>query len=83
VAKVKLTAEAAEQVEFLPLPIRRRLLDIYGRLAKWPDVSGTKPLKGSLAGNYRIRTGDYRVIFAVKKDEVIIWKIGLRGDIYD
>jgi mRNA interferase RelE/StbE len=83
VATVKLTTEASQQVNTLPQPIRRRLLEIYERLARWPDVSGAKPLRGNLAGNYRIRTGDYRIVFAVKGGEVIIWKIGNRGGIYD
>ena len=82
-AAVKLTPEAGEQVDALPQPVRRRPLDIYGRLAKWPAVSGAKPLRGNLSGNYRIRTGDYRIIFRVEGDEVIIWKIGNRGGIYD
>jgi mRNA-degrading endonuclease RelE of RelBE toxin-antitoxin system len=83
VATVKLTTEASQQVNTLPQPIRRRLLEIYERLARWPDVSGAKPLRGNLAGNYRIRTGDYRIVFTVKGNEVIIWKIGNRGGIYD
>jgi mRNA-degrading endonuclease RelE of RelBE toxin-antitoxin system len=83
VAKVKLTPEAGEQVKSLPPPIRLRLLEIYDRLAKWPSVSGAKSLRGRLANNYRIRTGDYRIIFRVERDEVIIWKIGNRRDIYD
>jgi mRNA interferase RelE/StbE len=83
VATVKLTKEAGEQINDLPQPIRRRLLEIYSRLAKWPNVSGAKPLRGNLTGHYRIRTGDYRVIFTVKSDEVIIWKVGYRGGIYD
>jgi len=83
VATVKLTKDAGEQVNALPQPIRRRLLDIYTRLARWPNTSGAKPLRGNLAGNYRIRTGDYRIIFTVRGDEVIIWKIGYRGGIYD
>jgi hypothetical protein len=40
VAIVKLTLEAGQQVNALPQPIRRRLLEIYERLAKWPNVSG-------------------------------------------
>jgi mRNA-degrading endonuclease RelE of RelBE toxin-antitoxin system len=83
VARVRLTPEAAEQVNSLPQPIRRRLLDIYERLAKWPGVSGAKPLRGDLVENYRVRTGDYRIVFTVKGDDVIIWKIGNRGGIYD
>jgi mRNA interferase RelE/StbE len=83
VATVKLTNEVGDQINALPQPIRRRLLEIYDRLAKWPNVSGAKPLRGNLVGNYRIRTGDYRIIFTIKGDDVIIWKIGYRGDIYD
>jgi len=46
-------------------------------------VSGAKALRGNLAGNFRIRTGDYRVVFRVRGETVIVWKIGYRGDIYD
>jgi mRNA-degrading endonuclease RelE of RelBE toxin-antitoxin system len=46
-------------------------------------VSGAKPLRGDLAGNFRIRTGDYRVIFKVRHEAVFVWKIGYRGTIYD
>jgi len=67
----------------LPLVIQRRVEEVVVRLAKWPQVSGAKPLRGDLKGNYRIRTGDYRVIFSVVGQEVRIWKIGYRGDIYD
>jgi len=40
-------------------------------------------LRDNLAGNYRIRTGAYRVIFRVKVDIVTVWRIGYRGGIYD
>jgi mRNA-degrading endonuclease RelE of RelBE toxin-antitoxin system len=48
-------------------------------------VSGAKPLRGDLHGSYRIRTGDYRVVFTVSADgqTVVIWKIGYRGSIYE
>jgi len=46
-------------------------------------VSGVKALTGKLAGNFRIRTGDYRVVFRVDGATVIVWKIGYRGDVYD
>jgi mRNA interferase RelE/StbE len=82
-ASVILTQEAKKQVDALPLPIRRRLLDVYARLALWPAVSGAKPLRHGLSGSYRIRTGDYRIIFRIDKDRVIIWRIGYRGGIYD
>lgn len=63
--------------------VQARVAAIVERLEKWPDVSGAKPLRGGLAGSYRVRTGDYRVAFSVHDDVVRIWKIGYRGDVCD
>jgi mRNA-degrading endonuclease RelE of RelBE toxin-antitoxin system len=79
---VGLTPEAAEQFSQLPRSIQPRIDNIILRLAKWPQVSGAKPLVGTLVGNFRIRTGDYRVVFRVSGDKVIVWKIGDRKDVY-
>jgi mRNA-degrading endonuclease RelE of RelBE toxin-antitoxin system len=66
----------------LPRGIQPRVDKIILRLSKWPQVSGAKPLVGNLAGNFRIRTGDYRIVFRVVGDKVIVWKIGDRKDVY-
>jgi mRNA-degrading endonuclease RelE of RelBE toxin-antitoxin system len=67
------------------VPIQIRIRAIFVRLVEWPEVSGAKPLRGDLVGNFRIRTGDYRVIVRYDKptDTVIVWKIGYRGGLYD
>ena len=62
-AAVALTPEAREQFDALPLVIKGRVLAILERLVDWPNVSGAKPLRSNLAGQYRVRTGDYRVQF--------------------
>jgi len=56
---------------------------IIERLAKWPRVSGAKPLRGDLKGRYRIRMGDHRVQFIVETDLITIEKIGKRDKFYD
>ena len=60
-----------------------RVLGILARLQKWPDVSGAKPLRGDLAGRYRVRTGDYRVQFQATRELVIVEKIGHRDGFYE
>ncbi|HVX83847.1 MAG TPA: type II toxin-antitoxin system RelE/ParE family toxin [Phycisphaerae bacterium] len=80
---VTITAEARDQLEATPLPIQQRIAEVFQRLERWPAVSGAKPLKGNLKGNFRIRTGDYRVVFRVTGETVNVWKIGYRGDVYD
>ena len=60
------------------------MLAIVHRLESWPDVSGAKPLRGDLAGHYRVRTGDYRVQFHLSgRDTLIIEKVGHRDGFYD
>lgn len=39
-------------------------------------------LKSSEYGNWRFRIGDYRVIFDLEDDKIIILKIGHRKNIY-
>lgn len=82
---VTITAAAKLELETVPLVIRNRIVDVFERLGKWPAVSGAKPLRGNLHGSYRIRTGDYRIVFTVSQagEKVTVWKIGNRGTIYD
>jgi mRNA interferase RelE/StbE len=82
-AAVTLTPDATDAFARLPVTIKARVAAIFVRLEKWPGVSGAKPLRGELAGHYRIRTGDYRVQFRVEGDEVIVERIGHRDGFYD
>jgi mRNA interferase RelE/StbE len=82
-ATVKLTPEAAEQLDRLPRTIRDRILRLLERLEKWPAVSGAKLLSGNLAGWYRLRTGDYRLRFFIREQIVIVDQIGHRKEFYE
>ena len=82
-AKVTLTREAAEGLEDLPIVIHSRVLSLLERLAKWPAVSGAKPLTGPLAGRYRLRTGDYRLQFRLERQTIVVEKIGHRDKFYE
>ena len=80
-----MTPAARVELDSVPLVIRNRINAVFQRLEKWPQVSGAKALRGNLRGNYRIRTGDYRIVFTVSADaqQVTVWKIGNRGTVYD
>lgn len=82
-ATVRITDEATEELNALPVVIHARVDKVLVRLVKWPEISGAKALTANLKGNWRIRTGDYRVVFAVADDVVTVWKIGYRGTVYD
>ncbi|HEX4124427.1 MAG TPA: type II toxin-antitoxin system RelE/ParE family toxin [Tepidisphaeraceae bacterium] len=81
--EVELTAEAVAQLAKLPSPIVGRMDAVVERLKDWPNVSGAKPLKQSLKGNFRIRTGDYRIVFRLEGGRIIVWRIADRRDAYE
>ncbi|HET6883608.1 MAG TPA: hypothetical protein VFI31_25875 [Pirellulales bacterium] len=86
-AIVTLTPEAEEQFDALPGAIQPRAARLLARLVNWPNVSGAKALSGHLAGQYRMRTGDYRVQFQPMRQGndwyVEVNKIGHRDGFYD
>ena len=55
---------------------------IENRLTTNPDLYG-KPLRRSLKGFYKLRVGDYRVIFRIEKSKVKIIAIKHRSTVYD
>ena len=82
-ARVTYERAAVEQLSELPNVVLARMANVVKRLENWPVVSGAKPLRGDLAGHFRIRTGDYRIQFRVVEDEVIIEKVGHRDGFYE
>jgi len=83
--EVLLTLEARGNFHGLPKTIRARVQHVFLRLAQWPAVSGIKSLKGSLRGSYRIRTGDWRILFRVDEQarRVTVFRIDNRRDVYE
>ena len=55
---------------------------IEERLTVDPEGFG-KPLRFSLKGSWRLRVGDYRVIYIVKGKDVLITAIKHRKDVYE
>jgi len=82
-AQVEVSPAALEHFAKLPCAIKERVRKIIHRLKSWPEVSGAKPLTGPLAGCYRLRTGDYRILIRVRGETVIVSKIGHRRDVYE
>lgn len=81
--QVRYTVLAWDQYRGLPLTIRTRVADALGRLANWPEISGAKPLRGSLKGHFRLRIGDWRIVFRPVGDAVWIMRIDNRKDVYE
>lgn len=73
---------ATKAIERLPRATQRRVLDRIGALAENPRPHGSIKLSGK--DSYRIRVGDYRIIYSIHDDRLIVLVIdvGHRGDVY-
>ena len=74
---------ALKQLGKLEHNIRKRIVVALERLRIRPESCDIKKLVGM--PGYRFRVGDYRVIFDMKKDRlvILILQIGHRKNIYD
>lgn len=75
--------EARKQLMRLPMWVQMDLRKVMLELAKWPQVSGAKPLRGELKGCFRKRYRDYCIVFTVQDDVLRVVKIGDRKDVYE
>ena len=77
---VILTGEVKARLHAMPLPLRREIGHRLFLLEE--DLSGNvKKLKGS-SNEYRLRVGDYRMLFALEGRRVTVYAVGNRKDIY-
>ena len=81
--EVRLSPDAHAEAMRLTASVRTRVLVVTERLRHWPEVSGYKRLTGQWAGYFRVRTGDYRIIFHLEGEVVRVVKIGHRKNIYE
>jgi len=81
--RVVIASEALDDVTKLPVSLRARLDAIITRLEAWPNVSGAKPLRYAWKGHYRIRLGDWRVIFKLVKPDLLVVRIAHRSTVYE
>ena len=79
----ELKKKAVSDLDELPSYIRGRILEKFKfySLQENPLRFADK-LKDYRFGKYRFRIGDYRALFDVENQKIIILKIGHRRDIY-
>jgi len=75
------TNRAIRDIEKLDPKVKDRIGETLLRYAEDP-FSYTVKLKDPRLGTYRLRIGDYRVIFDIEGDEIVILRVGHRRDIY-
>ena len=75
--------EVKKDIVSLPRNVKERLRKaIEGRLMQDPLHYGD-PLRKSLAGYRKLRVGDYRIIYRLVSQKIVVLKIGHRREVYD
>jgi mRNA interferase RelE/StbE len=79
--RVEFLRSAAQQFEAFDPDLQRRIAEHIDRLRDDPFFAGTKRLEG-YSRLRRCRVGDYRVVYTIEADVVLIVRIGTRAEIY-
>ena len=81
--KISINSKAKKILEKVPLQLAKNIRDRIRNLADNPRSGNVVKMKG-FDTLYRLRVGDYRVIFEIHDDQVLILviNIGHRRDIY-
>jgi len=84
VYRLRILQTATRELERLDKPVTRRIAERINWLAANLDDIRPEPYKGDLAGLYKFRVGDYRVIYQILHDEqvIVIHQVGHRNETY-
>lgn len=82
--RVVVLPTAARELAKLPRPVVRRVVAAIDVLAGQPRPPGARKLAGRGSEQWRIRVGDYRVLYEVRDAElvIVIVKAGHRREVY-
>ena len=81
---VHILKAAGKELERLDKPVAKRVAERIHWLAENLEDTSIRALKGDLAGLYKLREGDYRIIYEIIHTEkiIIVHSVGHRRDVY-
>ncbi len=76
--KIVFTSQGMDSLQSLTKNVSQRILDKLGWLIRNAGSINHLPLKSNLSGFYKLRVGDWRVLYEIAHDEklVTVHKIG-------
>ena len=82
--KIEIHKSVIKDLEKIPVPFRKAIKKKIDNLVNDPRPEGYKKLQGLDVALYRIRCGDYRIVYSIKDDIllVLVLEIGHRRNIY-
>lgn len=82
---VEYEPEALADLKKLTQKVRERIINKINWLSENFDQITPKPLAADLLGFFKLRIGDYRVIYEFNREERVIFidRVGHRREVYD
>ena len=79
---IRIKGSAAKELRRVVEPDRKRIVAAIDQLSETPHLGAA--LKGDLRGLRRLRVGDYRILYEVQDDELIVLvvRVAHRRDAY-
>ena len=79
--KIVFTRRAFRDLDKIPKDEKSRIGQKLQEYAQEP-LKYAKNLTSTKIGTYRFRVGDYRIVFDIENDEIVVLRVGNRRDIY-
>ena len=82
--EIEFTRAAEKVFSSLPAEVQDRIDAVLDGLEQNPWPKGHKKLKGAQKDIFRVRVGDYRIVYQVEEERlvVVLVRIGHRKEIY-
>jgi len=75
------TKRAVKDINKLDIVVKKRVGKKLSQYARDPMTYARKLVNASI-GTYRWRIGDYRVVFDVDREKIVVLRVGHRSEIY-
>jgi len=82
---VEISSSAAKSLATIDKKTRLRIVGAIELLAVDPRPPGVRMLRGGEHGRWRARVGDYRIVYAIEDDHliVLVLRVARRREVYD
>lgn len=80
--KIEWGKEALDDLQQIDKPIVKRILNKISWLSQYFNNITPEPLSGDFTGTFKLRVGDWRVVYTIEKSGIVIKAVGHRREIY-
>lgn len=82
VYKIFFKDSVRKDLDAIPKGDLQRIMERIGNLADDPRPSGSEKLSGQ--DKYRVRQGNYRIVYSIQDNELTVWvvKVGHQREVY-